>query len=263
MLRYRFGTLMALAATFVLPLYAIPAAFNFAQIATTTDGVGDPGRPWIGVTELSGASDSGDPLLTWIAVVGSSLGIALVGVSVGHLCAQWLMGADPRYGDVLRATVRRLPVLVVAWALVLPLKALGAAVCFVGVVFPIAAFSVLSPVIAAEGVGPIASIARSWRLTTRRLFPMIVLVVIGAVVSGAVSTLLSIAAGILLSVWETAWWVWIAVAAVNILVELLLAPVVAGWASLAYLDLRVRTEGLDLELESVDLFAPAAVGNAQ
>ena len=66
-------------------------------------------------------------------------------------------------------------------------------------------------------------------------------------------------AGAVLALWRTASWIWIAVAAVDVVVQLVMAPVLAGWAVLAYLDLRVRTEGLDLELEAMDRFdAPTA-----
>jgi len=53
-------------------------------------------------------------------------------------------------------------------------------------------------------------------------------------------------------------WGWIAMSAVELGFALLLIPVQAGWASLAYLDLRVRSEGLDMVLESERLFAGTA-----
>jgi hypothetical protein len=50
---------------------------------------------------------------------------------------------------------------------------------------------------------------------------------------------------------------WLLAAAVGVLTQLITIPVVAGITVLIYLDLRVRTEGLDLELEAIEAF-PAA-----
>ena len=50
---------------------------------------------------------------------------------------------------------------------------------------------------------------------------------------------------------------WVVSAVVSILTQLLTVPVVAGITVHLYLDLRVRTEGLDLELDAIEVF-PAA-----
>jgi hypothetical protein len=50
---------------------------------------------------------------------------------------------------------------------------------------------------------------------------------------------------------------WVLTAASGILTSLITMPVVAATTVLIYLDLRVRTEGLDLELDATEVF-PAA-----
>jgi hypothetical protein len=49
---------------------------------------------------------------------------------------------------------------------------------------------------------------------------------------------------------------WILPAAVGVVSSLVTMPLVAGITVLIYLDLRVRTEGLDLELRAADAFTP-------
>ena len=51
---------------------------------------------------------------------------------------------------------------------------------------------------------------------------------------------------------------WVLSAMTSILTQLLTIPVVAGITVSLYLDLRVRTEGLDLELDAIEAFPPAA-----
>ena len=47
---------------------------------------------------------------------------------------------------------------------------------------------------------------------------------------------------------------WVLLAAGGVLTSLITMPVVAGATVLIYLDLRVRTEGLDLELQAAEVF---------
>jgi hypothetical protein len=151
--------------------------------------------------------------------------------------------------------LRRTPVLVAATLLALPIKGLGLLACGIGAVIPISLLMVLSAVIAAESVGPVAAIRRSWRLSSRRLGAMIALVVAGVLVTVVVQGILLIIGAIVLAIWQSADWVWVALGAVSVVIQLLITPLCGAWASLAYLDLRVRTEGLDLELESTEIFA--------
>ena len=46
-----------------------------------------------------------------------------------------------------------------------------------------------------------------------------------------------------------------AVGTIGLVLSLLTAPLQAVWATLAYFDARVRTEGLDLELQLAEVFS--------
>jgi hypothetical protein len=115
----------------------------------------------------------------------------------------------------------------------------------------------VAPILMIEKVGPIKAISRSFSLVTRRY-----LMVTGA---NALATVMALIANFVLTLLPDfvaqlvgAPWNWIINAVGASLVSLLLVPAVAGVAILLYLDLRVRTEGLDIELQATDTFTSAA-----
>ena len=119
-------------------------------------------------------------------------------------------------------------------------------------------FLVTAPVMGAEGLGPIEAMRRSARLVSRRFWTVLGL----ALLSVLVESLVEIAIGFLPTfvsyLLGTDGIGWVLPAVVAILTTLITMPVVAGITVLIYIDLRVRTEGLDLELEAIEAFPPAA-----
>jgi hypothetical protein len=118
-------------------------------------------------------------------------------------------------------------------------------------------FLVTAPVIGAERLGPIKAMRRSARLVSRRFWPVMGLTLLSGIVAalfgyaiGLVPTTLSLFVG-------TDGYGWLLTAAAAILTSLITMPIVAATTVLIYLDLRVRTEGLDLELDAIEAF-PAA-----
>jgi hypothetical protein len=95
---------------------------------------------------------------------------------------------------------------------------------------------------------------RSARLTARRFWPVMGL----SLLSGLVAYLFSQALGLLPTVLTlflgTDGVGWVLLAASGIFTSLITMPVVAAATVLIYLDLRVRTEGLDLELQAAEVF---------
>ncbi len=121
---------------------------------------------------------------------------------------------------------------------------------FIGILVPMAFFFVTAPAIVLEGVGPFAGLRRSAQLVRRRFWPTVALVLLLWVVLalfdeaiGAVPSLIALLPG-------SDRFLWVAVALTGLISGVLLVPVAAAAATLWYLDLRVRTEGLDLEIEA-------------
>lgn len=152
--------------------------------------------------------------------------------------------------EVLRATVRQVPTLLVAFVLAIPLKALGLIACYIGAAVVIGQLQIMSPVIAFERLGPVAAIGRSWRLSSRRFWRGPGLVVGLAVVTNVVSFgllgIVQIVVGVGTATGTS--WVWIVGAALSFATSMVLLPVQASVAILHYIDLRVRSEGLDLQV---------------
>ena len=112
-------------------------------------------------------------------------------------------------------------------------------------------FVAVAPVIGVEGGGAMAAVRRSVRLVRPRYFPVMGI----ALLMGLVATLLSTALSALpqvIAAWDGDWWPVLAVG--NIAAEIVVMPFVAAATVLLYFDLRVRTEGLDLEMAAGRVF---------
>lgn len=170
---------------------------------------------------------------------------AVVGVAVARVVGGWFNGVDTGALDALRFTARRSPVIVAAFIVIHLAEAIGLVLLVVPGLMIIVLSSLTSPVIAMEEVGPIAAIRRSWELVRRRpgsIFGVIVLLAfVQYGISQAVGTLPALVA--LFVGPDRAWPL---VAASNVLTSIILIPVTTAAMCLTYLDIRFRTEGLDL-----------------
>lgn len=172
------------------------------------------------------------------ATVGSALGVGLR--ASGRL---FVMGVVAFLAFVTFWTVTAIVMGVVGqWWMIVA----GVLVLCVGTAY-LAASWMVSPAIATlEGLGPIASLRRSWSLSSghrwRILGLMLLLVILQFVLSALISLLLvaSIAAdeGLQIAVQQ----------AVNLLTTIAWAPVYWGTFAVLYYDLRVRKEAFDLQL---------------
>jgi hypothetical protein len=241
-------TLVAIAAVVVVPVqvlaaYAsrasLPTADVFARLSTAgTDA---------GLGEI-------DLLLTVLATLLDNLALFFLGGAVAALVTAWYGGGDLDARGALAAALRRSGALVGAWALLLPVKLLAALPCYLGLVFVTPIFAVTAPAIVVEGLGPVAGAKRSWQLVTRRLFPTIGVVLLVTLVISLLEQIL-VVPPLLVSLALPSSVAWIAVAVGGSAVALLTQTALVAASVLLYVDLRVRTEGLDLELGAVEAFA--------
>jgi hypothetical protein len=108
-----------------------------------------------------------------------------------------------------------------------------------------------------ERLGPIAGPKRSVLLITRRFFPSLWIIVLSTLVTQIIGPLLALIPEVA-SFLVPEDWRWVLQGIGRSAVSLLLAPFAAGVCILLYLDLRVRTEGLDIELAATDAFTERA-----
>ncbi len=199
---------------------------------------------------------------TWgplILAVVQAITLPFVCGALIKLISGWYAGRDPSASELLRAVGRRWWALLASWFLVHLLEAFSLVLCVLPVLAVMTWFVVTAPVAVAESLGPIRAMRRSVELTRRRFGPCLGV----ALLTGVVANLLDQALGLLpdtvaLIVGLDVGWPLLALG--GTLSRMITTPLIGAAAALLYLDLRVRTEGLDLELDAIDLFdrdAPA------
>lgn len=203
-------------------------------------------------------------LLLIVQYAAQNLSLFFLGGAIARLVSAWYAGGEVTPGQALAASFRRAHIHLAAWFPLFCLKAVCTvlAYCLIGLFalpFVVTVFSLTAIVIVVEGAGPFAAIARSWRLVMRRFFPVL-LATMGATLATALasfafSSLPAIVVG-LTQLGEP--FNWIVSGFFAIVGAIVIQPVLVAASVLVYLDLRMRTEGLDIELASADVFAPAA-----
>lgn len=185
-----------------------------------------------------------------LLVLLETLSVSLVAAGLTVLVAGWYTGQPPTTTEVLTAAVSRLPALVGAWVLVHLAEAACGVVLLVPALVPMTLFAVAAPVVASERLGAWRALRRSSQLT-RRAFPLVLgTCLLVAVVDFLLRFSLTAIGVVYASSGGPAGWVVAAV--VGLAARLVTVPFVAGTAALLYLDLRVRLEGLDIELAAAD-----------
>lgn len=198
----------------------------------------------------------GSVSMVYLGAALSSLSYFFLGGAIARLVSAWYAGFDLSAKDALVSSLRKGPVFVAAFLLLIVPKVVSVAFCYVPAFFVIPLFMLTVPAIVIENLGPIAGARRSWTLVSRRLMPCIGIWFVGWFVELVVNQVLSLIPQVLAQftpdiVSD------VLTPAGNAFAHMVTAPVVVGMSVLLYLDLRIRTEGLDLELEAADVFARA------
>ena len=250
LLHRRPGTLLALSAMFLVPS-AIVAGLGAA--ATDAD-VGST----LGLQTFGG--ETSFPVAGLLATVAStalrSLGVMYLGVALTFVVLGTTSGQRVGAGDAARAALRRSGAVLGSW----PLLALTSVVAYVACVLPLGVWltftAVVAPAIATEGIGPIAAIGRSFSLVSRRFWVALGVVLLSSLVAYVLGLIFATIPELLASLlpWGAQWALTTVTTALA--ATLITGPLVIS-STLLYLDLRVRTEGLDLRQRASVAFARA------
>jgi hypothetical protein len=240
-------TILAISAAVVVPLELLT---SWLQRETLSDS-GLSGA-------LSAASSTSSPLVdvtfTTVALfVVSGVVLSVVAGAIAYAMSAWYADRNTTAGKALHASVGRLPALGLAWLLVHAIEAVGLIGLFIGAIFLMPLFVVVAPAIVVEGLGPWRGVRRSMKLTQSRYGAVLGV----ALLVGIVDLVLTVALTGIGLVFELFDWGWIVTAVCSAGSSLITVPFVAGAATLLYFDLRVRSEGLDLELSVAAHFSSA------
>ena len=199
------------------------------------------------------SSESSDTGFTWASIlllVASGLVLSLVTGAVAHLLSSWYADRAPTAGDAIRVSLRRAPALFGAWFLVHVVEGAALLALLIPMLFVMPLFLVTAPAIVIERLGPWQGVRRSWRLTRVRYGAVLGAGILIAIVSTVLTVALS-GLGLAFSFFSFGWIFDVICRAASSLVT---EPFVAAATTLVYFDLRIRTEGLDLELDIAEHF---------
>jgi hypothetical protein len=238
----------------ILPLaflLVLPAAIVSTLAARRDGGLQDWLQQVQQQTETLQPGDTIDFTGLSDALVGElpSLLLALVTVTLvqGVLTAYYtdriLMRETP-IADCIRPVLGMAPALIGIVLLTGLANAVGFVFCCIGILFPMTRFAVAPQAAIVERAGPLAAMKRSWHLTARRFWPILGLIIVGTLISTLVQMPFRLVAGAFGR--DATGAVLIAQVAAEAFGSALGAALVASFMVFAYLDLRVRFEGLDL-----------------
>jgi len=236
-----------IAASFVIPLELVSAWLHRDSLAN---------RGFAGAVSAATSSGGSGADFTVVSVVVFVLGglvLAFVTGAVAHMMSAWYADHAATARDGLTAALRSAPALTAGWVLVHLVEAGATLALVVPGILVMPLLMVTSPVIAIEHLGPWTAMRRSLRLSKSRYGSMLGAALLIAVIDVVLTTALG-GVGLALSLLPYGWIADVVCQAASSLVTV---PFVAGATTLAYLDLRIRTEGLDLELDIAEHFASA------
>lgn len=228
----------------------VPVQVFSVWLRSATSGSGANSSPYDALLTLGSGSSLGVTLLVGAV---ASLSLFFVGGIISSFVAAWYAGQDITGGEALRRSLGRIGPFLVAWAVLLPLKIVSYALCFLPLAVTVTFFALTAPVITLERVGPFAGIKRSAQLISRRFWPSLGIILLASLIETVTQFSLAaipmIASALLPSPAD-----WIVLAVGEAGAALVATTALVGVSVLLYIDLRARTEGLDLELRAVDAF---------
>ena len=176
-------------------------------------------------------------LITLITIVADII-ILVIGVVLIAVIAASIMGSDPGAGAIIAT-------LLVALALIV--------LVFIAAVFLVVRLSLAPAALMLENTGVVEGIGRSWALTRGSFWRVLGILVLAGLITGLVTGTLSFGLGMVLGVISVGLpAAQPLVSAVTVLLTSVLSalvlPFTAAVTALTYIDLRMRTEGLDVEL---------------
>ena len=186
--------------------------------------------------------------ISWLVLALRVMALSLLGLTAGLIVGDRLESRSRSHGQVLRAAGRRWWVAALIPLMVVPVKVAAGCLLYVGFFFADALLMCASVVAGAEGAGPFRSVGRSWRLGWRSLGTAAGVAFGAFVISGILQLSIFVGPTLLAASFVTNESVLLVIQQISLLALLVTQPLTACIAAKAYVELRCRTEGLDLAL---------------
>ena len=258
--RQNFRALVTMTAAVIIPLRVVTVLINLsARPGTRTASSNTFGGIQFGSTTTNG-HDAAVRLAAVLVVGILSLGAGAlaVGACTRGVSDAYLGGAKADAGASLRVALRSLGSLVWLELLTVLGAGLGLVFCVLPGVWLWTSWIVATPVLLVEGTRGTHALQRSFSLVKNRWWPTFAVVLVAALLAGAVSSALSFAlVGVLFATRDTNSTGYIVSSgAIAAVASLITTPFVAAAYVITYFDLRVRYEGLDLQMVLATLDSP-------
>lgn len=176
-------------------------------------------------------------LITLITVIADAI-IVVIGIVLIVIIAASVTGPDPGAGAIVITLLAALALTVIV---------------FIAAAFLVVRLSLAPAALMLENTGVVEGIGRSWALTRGSFWRVLGILVLAGLITGLVTGTLSFGLGMVLGVTSVGLpAAQPLVSAVTVLLTSVLSalvlPFTAAVTALTYIDLRMRTEGLDVEL---------------
>ena len=200
--------------------------------------------PWL-VIDIVGASDPSQALgleigTNVLLLLGVWLVYALMGAVLTVCASQAYLGEAVDVGTAVRQALPRWPLVLIAAAVRFVLIVLGLFLFFIGALYPAARFFAVTPAIVLEGVGLGTAFARASKLSKGQKWHIILTMGLVFIIYIVLALGIMLVAQLLGSL--------VVQVIIMAIFTIVAYPVVAIAGAVLYYDLRIRTEGLDIEL---------------
>lgn len=238
--RFRFRRLVGLAACLFLPVQLLDLVLRLTASDPTTSQEQASAAPTL--LFFGGSSDWA--LLT---VTLQAVALSILGICVGHLVARLLDGGDASFRTLLGVAARRCWVALLLVPLTMAIRLPFLLIPIIGFVLGDAFVFVASIVAGAEAARPIKAIGRNFALTRGAFGPAVVMSLGSLCITQVVRISLYAGPFALVAIFSPPEGLLVAIEQLASLLQLVVQPLTACLAASAYVLLRTRVEGLDLE----------------
>ena len=257
--RKNFAALVAMVAVAVVPIQIVSVLINLSSRPSSHGDAETIGGIRFGSTSTDG-HDAAVRLGASLVVVLLSLiaGRLAVGACTRGVADAYLGGVKADAGASLRVALHSLGSLLWLELLVLPALIIGLALCIAPGIWLWTSWLVATPVLLVEGARGTNAMRRSFQLVRPRWWPTFGLGVVAVLLTLVISSALNLVLiAVIFSTRDTTSTAYIVIAGIlGTISSLISTPLVASAYVILYFDLRVRSEGLDLQMVLASLDSP-------